>query len=71
LKAAIDHFKERQIRRGFSMTDPPEGWFGYWVQNESKTLNKTPLTPPHQRDFENYGVRPGVRQAKPGKLERD
>jgi len=47
LKAAIGHFKGKEVKGGFSMTDPPPGGFGYWVQNQSKTLNKTPLTPRH------------------------
>lgn len=47
LRAAIEHFKGRKVRGGFSMTDPPAGGFGDWVQNQSKTLNKTPLTPRH------------------------
>ena len=47
LKAAIDQFKGKEIRGGFSMTSPTCGGFGEWVQNKSKILNKTSLTPRH------------------------
>jgi len=47
LKEAINHFKGKVVRGGFSMTCPTPGGFGEWVQNESKILNKTSLTPRH------------------------
>ncbi len=47
LKAAIDQFKGKEIRGGFSMTNPTSGGFGEWVENKSKILNKTSLTPRH------------------------
>lgn len=47
LKAAIDHFRGRDVRGGFSMTSPTPGGFGEWVQNESRLFNKTSLSPRH------------------------
>lgn len=47
LKAAIDQFKGKEIRGGFSMTNPTRSGFGEWVENKSKILNKTSLTPRH------------------------
>jgi hypothetical protein len=47
LKTAIDHFKGKEVRGGFSMTRPTPGGFGEWVQNESKILNSASLTPRH------------------------
>lgn len=47
LKAAIDHFRGREVKGGFSMTSPTPGGFGQWVESKSRTLNKTPLTPRH------------------------
>jgi hypothetical protein len=47
LRAAIDHFRGKDVRGGFSMTSPTPGGFGEWVQNKSKILNKTSLTPRH------------------------
>lgn len=47
LKASIDHFRGREVRGGFSMTNPTPGGFGQWIESKSKTLNMTPLTPRH------------------------
>jgi hypothetical protein len=47
LKAAIDHFRGREVKGGFSMTNPTPGGFGQWIESKSRTLNKTPLTPRH------------------------
>jgi hypothetical protein len=47
LKAAIDHFRDREVKGGFSMTNPTPGGFGHWVENNSRALNTTPLTPRH------------------------
>ncbi|MDR3555047.1 MAG: hypothetical protein P4L55_09865 [Syntrophobacteraceae bacterium] len=40
LKTAIENFKGRKVKGGFSMTDPPADGFGDWVKNQSKILNK-------------------------------
>ena len=47
LKAATDFFKGREVKGGFSMTNPTPGGFGQWVQTNSKALNSIPLTPRH------------------------
>jgi hypothetical protein len=47
LMAAVNVFRGKEIRGGFSMDNPPSDGFGAWVQNRSKTLNKTSLTPRH------------------------
>lgn len=47
LRAAVNEFRGKEIRGGFSMDNPPPDGFGAWVQNRSKTLNKTSLTPRH------------------------
>lgn len=47
LKAAIDQFQGKEVKGGFSETNPTPGGFGQWVQNKSKILNKTSLTPRH------------------------
>ena len=47
LKAAIDYFRGKDVKGGFSMTNPIPGGFGQWVESNSKALNATPLTPRH------------------------
>ena len=47
LKAAIDYFRGREVKGGFSMTNPTPGGFGQWVETNSRALNATPLTPRH------------------------
>lgn len=47
LKTAIDHFRGREVKGGFSMTNPTPGGFGQWVKDNSRALNATPLTPRH------------------------
>ena len=47
LKAAIDYFKGREVKGGFSMTNPTPGGFGQWVETNSRDLNGSPLTPRH------------------------
>ncbi len=47
LIAAIDRFRGSQVKGGFSMTNPTPGGFGHWVENNSRTLNTTPLSPRH------------------------
>jgi hypothetical protein len=47
LKAAIDYFRGREVKGGFSMTNPTPGGFGQWVATNSRVLNATPLTPRH------------------------
>jgi len=47
LKATIEHFKGKEVRGGFSMTNPTPGGFGQWIKDNSKTLNKIPLSPRH------------------------
>ena len=47
LRAAVDHFKGREVRGGFSMTDPIPGGFGHWIESGSKALNGAPLTSRH------------------------
>jgi len=47
LKAATDHFRGKEVRGGFSMTNPIPGGFGEWVMNKSKSLDTTPLSPRH------------------------
>jgi len=47
LKAIIDYFRGREVRDGFSMTNPTPGGFGQWLETNSKALNATPLTPRH------------------------
>jgi len=47
LRAASDEFRGKEIRGGFSMDNPPPDGFGAWVQDKSKKLNKTSLTPRH------------------------
>ena len=44
---ALVHFAGQTIKGGFSMTDPPKGGFGEWVQLKSKSLNSRSLTPKH------------------------
>lgn len=47
MKAAVDHFRGREVMGGFSMTNPSPGGFGQWVEKHSRALNTTPLTPRH------------------------
>lgn len=47
LKAAIDYFRGKEVKGGFSMNNPISGGFGQWVESNSKFLNTTPLTPRH------------------------
>lgn len=47
LNVAINQFRGKVIRGGFSMTRPTPGGFGEWVQNQSTKFNKTSLTPRH------------------------
>lgn len=47
LRAAVNEFRGKEIMGGFSMDNPPADGFGAWVQDRSKTLNKTALTPRH------------------------
>jgi hypothetical protein len=47
LRAAIDHFSGREVKGGFSMTNPTPGGFGQWVETNSGALNESPLTPRH------------------------
>ena len=47
LKAAIDYLRGREVKGGFSMTNPTSGGFGQWVETNSKALNAIPLTPRH------------------------
>ena len=47
LNAVIDHFRGREVRGGFSMTNPTPGGFGQWIMNKSKSLNEIPLSPRH------------------------
>ena len=47
LRAAVNEFRGKEIRGGFSMDNPPPDGFGAWVQSRSKTLNMTALTPRH------------------------
>lgn len=47
LNAAIDYFRGREVKGGFSMTNPTPGGFGQWVATNSRALNATPLTPRH------------------------
>lgn len=47
LQAAVHNFRGREVRGGFSMTDPTPGGFGQWVETNSRVLNGTPLTPRH------------------------
>ncbi len=46
-REAINQFRGKNIKGGFSMTNPIPGGFGFWVQNKSKELNNTSLTPRH------------------------
>jgi hypothetical protein len=48
-RAALDTFRGRELKGGFSEDDPPRGGFGEWVQNKSrdKNLNRRTLTPRH------------------------
>lgn len=45
--AALMRFAGREIMGGFSMTDPPAGGFGEWVQENSPVLNSRALSPRH------------------------
>jgi hypothetical protein len=47
LKAAIDYFRGREVKGGFSMTNPTPGGFGQWVATNSMALSATTLTPRH------------------------
>lgn len=47
LRAAVDHFRGREVKGGFSMTEPAPGGFGQWVESQSVALNTTRLTPRH------------------------
>jgi hypothetical protein len=40
-------FSGRAIAGGFTMTDPTPGGLGQWVEENSKRLNVTSLTPRH------------------------
>jgi len=46
-KAMLIHFAGRTVAGGFNMTDPTPGGFGQWVEENSKRLNGTSLTPRH------------------------
>jgi hypothetical protein len=47
MRSAIDYFRGREVKGGFSMTNPTSGGFGQWIENNSKALNTTPLNPRH------------------------
>lgn len=44
--AALSSFSGRTIKGGFSMTDPPHGGFGEWVDENSSKYGRK-LTPRH------------------------
>jgi hypothetical protein len=46
-QSILEHFNGLSIRGGFSMTDPTDGGFGQWVENNSVQLNPIKLTPRH------------------------
>lgn len=48
-RAAMDTFRDKQVKGGFKEDDPPRGGFGEWVQSASrdKKLNARTLTPRH------------------------
>ena len=45
-RAALSSFSGRTIKGGFSMTSPPSGGFGEWV-NDSSSKHGRKLTPRH------------------------
>lgn len=46
-EAILDNFAGQTVVGGFSMTDPRPDGFGCWVQQNSKKLNGTKLSPRH------------------------
>lgn len=46
-KAILTRFNGRTIPGGFNMTDPTPGGLGQWVEENSKRLNGSSLTPRH------------------------
>ena len=45
-KAVLQHFSGQTIRGGFSMTNPPLGGFGEWIERNSFKYGRS-LTPRH------------------------
>jgi len=45
-RAALSNFDGRTVKGGFSMTNPPSGGFGEWVNNNSSKYGRK-LTPRH------------------------
>jgi len=45
-KAVLKHFSGQTVRGGFSMTNPPLGGFGEWIERNSSQYGRS-LTPRH------------------------